>query len=312
MLSSGIGLIQSFESLCSGEKNEEQLAQLKYITLQIKQGKPLHAAFFNSKLVPVFDIPLIEAGEKSGTLTKIFSLLSQNYNQAAEAEKNIRKGLTKPFWIFTLALFVPNFPKVFTGQISGTVYLTTNGVLIGIILGTTFIGYKLFMKSYFDIELAKKRHQILCGLPFFRNLAKLSAVEKFITSLAMMLEAGIPIIDAIGLAGKTSADRGVSGAAKRISLSLKSGKPLPASFRTEYVFNTDIQNSILIGNESGKLPEMLERSAGRLKKQVSDSIERMSKVIPQVVYWFVVFYVAATIIGIYLVNLKELSKMLGE
>ena len=312
MLNSGVGLIQSFESLSSGEKDEEKKAKLKYISQQIKQGKPLHAAFFSSKLVPVFDIPLIEAGEKSGTLTKIFDILSKNYNRAAEAEMNIRKGLTKPFWMFTIALFVPNFPKVFTGQISGPQYLATNGIILGIVLGSTVFGYKFFMKSYFDIELARTRHQILSSLPYFHGLAKLTAVEKFISSLSMMLDAGIPIFETIGLAGKTSADTEIFEAAKRITSALKTGKPLPASFRSESIFNSDIQNSILIGNESGKLPEMLDRSANKLKKQVSDSIEKMSKVVPQVIYWFVVLYIAVTIIGIYMTNLKELSKMLGE
>jgi type II secretory pathway component PulF len=311
MQSAGVGLVSFFQSLRDSEKNPERKRVLHLISENIKKGRPLASTLKHSGLLPVFDIPIIESGEKSGTLTRSCDILSKNYELSAEAAKNIKAGLVKPFFVFAAALFLPPFPNLFLGKITLKVYLIQSLVPLGIAVFIFSLIYRLFMASYFSLEAAKLRHKILVSIPFVRNIAKKMVLEKFCSSLAIMLEAGLPLYDALNLAGQTSADPELSLAAQRIIKQSQSGVPLPRAFRSEQIFSDDIQNSITLGNEGGKIPAFLERSAQGLKKDINRGIEKISKAIPAIIYWVVVLYVAWTIIGFYMDRIKMLNEVIS-
>jgi type II secretory pathway component PulF len=311
MQSAGVGLVSFFQSLRDSEKNEDRKRIFNLIAENLKKGRPLASTLKNSGLLPVFDIPIIEGGEKSGTLTRSCDILAKNYEISAEAAKTVRGGLLKPFFVFAAALFLPSFPDLFLGKITLAAYLTKS---LGILAVVTFIFwflYKLFMASYFSLEAARTRHRIMLLIPFVRDVAKKMALEKFCSSLSIMLEAGLPITDAISMAGQASAETEISMASQRIVKKIKAGEPLPRTFKSEKIFTDDIQNTITLGNESGKIPAFLDRSAQSLKKDINRGIEKISKAIPAIIYWIVVLYVAWTIVGFYTDRMKSLNDVIG-
>ena len=166
------------------------------------------------------------------------------------------------------------------------------------------------MRSYFNIKLARIRHNIFVKLPFIGTLTKTMALEKFTSALALMLESGLPIFEALNHAGKSSADINIFNASQRIIQKINSEKTLPQAFQTESVFSDAIKNSILLGTESGKIPGFLQRTSLAIKTEIFDSIEKISKAIPVIIYWFVTFYIAFVIIGTYVDHINELNKVL--
>ncbi|MGZ3691406.1 MAG: type II secretion system F family protein [Pseudobdellovibrio sp.] len=312
MLQAGVSMDSTFESILKSSRNPEVQPKINYIIRQIKKGEPLTPALKNSKLVPVFDIPVINAGEKSGNLTHVFNILSKNYQQAADSEKNIRSGLMTPFFTFGAALFLPSFPDLFTGKITLAHYLLKNLGILGIILAAAYVGYQHFMNSYYDLDKARLRHKILSALPYFDQLSRKISLEKFCSSLALMLEAGIPVFEALHLAGQTSADDQLDIAAQRIVVELKKGRNLSSAFQNEKIFSDDIVSSVALGAESGKLPHFLGRSAQQLKTQVSQSIEKVSKAIPKIIYWAVMLYVAWTIVQFYTARINTLNEIIDS
>ncbi len=311
MLDSGVGLIQFIEATQRAEKNSERKKIYTFILIELKKGRSLHSTLRRTDLLPVFDLPIIESGEKSGKLPYIFNILSQNYARSAQAEKKIKAGLTVPFLMFIVSLFVPKFPKLFLGQITLNEYLFTNFSIILFVLFIYFFLYKIFMRSYFDIALARQRHQIFLYLPFLRGITQKMALEKFAASLALMLDAGLPLLEALSLSGQTSPEYQINLACRRIIAEIKSSRSMTNAFQMESIFNDDIINSITMGSESGKLPTFLQRSAELLQVQITTSIEKVSKAIPVLIYWFVVLYVAWSILSLYISNIAMLSKTLS-
>lgn len=311
MLNAGVGIQKQIETMRSSERDDHRKRQLTHILDQIRQGKSLTHAFKKTQLVPVFDLPLIETGEKSGQLPRVCEILSKGYQLNADSEKKIRRGLNYPFFLFAASVFVPNFPKLFLGTISLPQYLLTCFGTIGVAVVIALVIYNFLMRSYFDLELAKLKYNIFTKIPLLHYIANRSAQEKFCRSLAMMLHAGLPILEALSLAGQTSPDREITMASRRIIAEIKAGRDLPQSFRGESVFNDDIQNSIMIGAESGNIPELLERSADMLKKNVDEAIDKITFILPQVIYWIALLGVAINIISLYAGSVMTLSNMMS-
>lgn len=310
MNNAGVSLVSVFETLISAERNPDQNNKIQKIFAHIKMGKPLAYAFTQTNLIPVFDIPIIHSGEKTGNISHVFEVLSKNYEQSSLAEKTIRAGLIKPFFTFAVALFLPSLPDLAANKITFAGYFLRTFGILGAVLVVSYCLYKLFMRSYFDIRLARTRHAFFVKLPFLGNLTKKMALEKFISGLALMLEAGLPIFEALDNAGRNSADIQVFEASQRMISSLKSEKTLPHSFKAESVFTDDIKNSVLLGSESGKLPGFLQRNGQALRTEIFDTIDKISKAIPVIMYWVVTLYVAFVIISSYVGRLNDLNKAL--
>lgn len=311
MLNSGVGLIQFFESIQKSEKKVERKKKLAFIVLELKKGKTLHATLARTDLLPVFDLPVIESGEKSGKLPYVFDILSRNYTQSARAEQAVKAGLPQPFFMFVIALFVPKAPQLFTGQLTMQSYLITNFSVIIAVLLIYYAINRVFMMSYYNIEVARARHKAFLYIPFLRSLTQKMALERFAASMALMLDAGLPILEALSLAGKTSPEQDITMASRRIIAEIKSSRSMVRAFQMESVFSEDLVNGISMGSESGKLPEFLNRTAELLKAEITGRIERVSKALPVMIYWFVVFYTAWTILQIYISNVKALNETIN-
>lgn len=311
MQSAGIGLVDFFQTIANSEKNDDRKKKLRFVVENLKKGRPLASTIKQAGLLPVYDIPLIESGEKSGTLTRVCDILAKNYQVSAEALKHVINGLKKPLFTFAAALFIPPFPELFTEKITLKQYLFRGFGSLGLVLLIFYIMYRLFMDSFFNLQAARLRHKILLFIPFVRSLAQKSVLETFCSSLSIMLEAGLPIYDALLLAGQTSAEPEISMAIQRIVKSSKAGMPLPNAFRQEAIFTEDIKNSITLGSASGKIPMFLDRSARSLKKDVDLKFDSLMKAIPVTIYWIVVFYVVWVLVGFYITRMATLDQIMS-
>lgn len=311
MQSAGVGLVDFFQTQTNSEKNDDRKKQLRFVVENLKKGRPLASTLKQTGLLPVYDIPLIESGEKSGTLTRVCDILTKNYQASAEALKHVMNGLKKPLFTFAAALFIPPFPDLFMEKITLKQYLVRGFGMLGIVLFIFFIAYRLFMDSFFNLQAARLRHKILLFIPFVRSLAKKSVLEKYCSSLSIMLEAGLPIYDALLLAGQTSAEPEISSASQRIVKASKAGTPLPQAFQQEQVFTEDIKSSIALGTASGKIPKFLERSSMNLKKEVDLEFNNITKAIPPIIYWIVVLYVLWVIVGFYIARMTMLDQIVS-
>lgn len=310
MLHAGIGIIPFFETMRTSEKNSVQKNKLSYIIENLKKGESLTSSLQKSFLIPVFDLPVIEAGEKSGELVKIFKNLSKEYDLAAVTETTVRGALVYPFILFGFALLIPSAPAMLLGEISLFRYVSTIGLTLAVVVALANYIFSLFLKSYYSISIAKQRHTLFSKIPFLRNLSYIISLEKFCSSLELMLEAGIPIFEALKLAGQTSPNDDINLACRRIVGEAKAGKSLALAFKMESVFPHDIVNSITLGHESGEIPAMLRKSAEMLRTDINRDIGVLSKTLPLIIHGLVMAYVAYTILSLYVGNLRELSKML--
>lgn len=306
----GVSLISFFESLRATTKDSSQKNKITIILNQLRKGTALHESLRLSGFVPLFDLPIIEASEKSGKMVPITKMLSGRYDLSATTDKEIRSGLYLPFVLASATIFLPEFPRVFLGELTMKAYMLKNTTIMAGLATVIYLIREMFMRSYYDFSLARFKHSLFKKIPFLSTLMMNVAKENFCTALEIMLESGISIFDALKLAANTSADQEIAMASRRMIGQLKSGKTIPQAFMTESVFGTDLQRAIITGWESGELPATLRQQSEVLRKEISGAIAVLSKTVPMILYWISMLYAAGTIFNLHLGNMKTLMKML--
>ncbi|AGH96605.1 type II secretion system F family protein [Pseudobdellovibrio exovorus] len=309
-LHAGISLISFFENLRATTKDSSQKSKISLILTQLRKGTTLHESLQLSGFVPLFDLPVLEAAERSGSMVSITKLLSARYDLSATTDKDIRSGLYLPFLLTSAAIFLPEFPRVFLGELTMKAYFIKNMAIVAGLATVIYFIRDLFMRSYYDFALARFKHNLFKKIPFLNSLIMNVAKENFCTSLEIMLESGIPIFDALRLAANTSADPDIASASHRMVGELKAGKTIPQAFLTESIFGVDLQRAIITGWESGELPATLRQQAEMLRKDIGRSIAVLSKTVPMILYWISMLYAAGTIFNLHLGNMKTLMQML--
>jgi type IV pilus assembly protein PilC len=308
----GLTYLKAFEGFKRTEKDPDQIYKIQFMISHIQKNRPLSDGFKFIKYVPAFDIPLIKAAEASGRLVEVFKILSKKYADAVVAEKEIRGQLIQPFITFIVALFVPSFPDLFTNKISLAVYLRNSlGILI-LVCAAIYTLYRSWMKSFYDLAMARKLYSFFSHVPFFKGLNQKIALHKFASGLGMMLDSGMDLFDSLKQASQCSGDPQLASAIEKFIPMLKQGADLTKAFQTVNYFPGEFVNAVSLGNDSGKLPEFLRNYSQQLQDEIDMKVKVLTKVVPIIIYIVVTVYVASIILKFYTGHLNEVMDVIKD
>ncbi len=308
----GINYLKSFENFKKNEPDKDKAYKMQFMIEHLRKNRKLSDGFRHIKYVPVFDIPLIRAAEESGKLTDVFKTLSQKYEGTAAAQKEVMGRMIQPCLTLLVALFVPSFPELFANKITLGAYLRHNLGALAVIGGLFYGFYYVWIKSYFEIEMALRFHQILSSLPFFRGMAKKIALEKFSSALAMMLDSGLDLFESLTQAAICSADPRIKNSVNQFIPLIRSGVDIAQVFQTTGYFPPDFINALSMGADSGKLPEFLKRYGEVLKGEIDSAIKVITKVLPLVMYACVVAYSISIVLKMYEGHINDINQILTD
>ncbi len=308
----GITYLKTFETFKKNEHNADKAYKLQFLIEHLRKNRRLSEGLKFIKFVPVFDIPLIKAAEDSGKMGEVFKTLSAKYAEAAAAEKEIRGRMIQPVLTLVVALFVPSFPELFANKITLASYLKHNlGALIAL-FGSFYGLYYLWKKSFFELEMAIRLHKLLSFLPFFRGFGKKIALEKFSGALAMMLDSGMDLFESLTQSALCSADPIIKKSVDQFIPMIRRGVDITKVFQSDNYFPPDLINAISMGADSGKLPEFLRRYSEVLKAEIDVAIKVIAKIIPMVMYAFVLVYSLSIVLRMYQGHINDINEVLKE
>ncbi len=309
LYSAGIDVASTVESLKTSEKNVERNYSLQLVALNLKNGRSLYQSLKNTQYVPVYDLPIVKAAEDSGRIVDIFNNLAKKHLDTSESVKQIRQSLIKPFFTLAVALMFPGVPDLFSQKITVALYLKNSLGILFLISVAFYLVYSYWTQSFFDIKKARKLHRVLILVPLFSSLSARTAIEKFSSSLAMMLESSIDFFEALRQAGQCSANPNIQSAVNRIVPKIQSGIDLKIAFKAERIFPDELTTAVALGSQSGKLPEFLNRYSSGLRVQNERTVQTTVKFFPIILYWLVVIQIAFSIVTFYRGYLDELLKI---
>lgn len=325
LIGAGLPLAQSLHTVLEQTTNKQLQSIVQDITVSVESGKTLSESF--SKHPEVFDavfLALIGAGESSGTLDESLQRIANQQEKDAAIMSKIKGALTYPIIvlvvIFGVVLFmlftvVPQVEKLYidlkrdlplpTQIMVNTANFLLNFWWLVIIIGGIAI---YFLIQYLKTDAGTKmKDTAKLNIPLFGTMFRKLYMARFTRTGQTLLTTGVSMLDMMKLTSKAVNNVVIAKGITNASEKVKGGKALSVAIQPEEYFLPLVPNMIKIGEQSGKISEMMGKTAQVFEDELDEQIRTISTAIEPILMVFLAVMaggmVAAVLLPIYsLVN----------
>lgn len=326
LVSSGMGVNTSLRILHKNTQDKASKKILYSMLSSVESGSSLSQAMQDHNFLPDFLISLIRIGEESGNLADKIKRTVISLDKDQRRRSQLRSALFYPVFVLTLVIglgigvstfILPRIGQVFSNMNVKLPAMTRILIQIGefmskywyiiipLILGTLVLSILLL----FVFPATRKSGQwLLFHLPVFNDLIVKTEVSRFAYNLAMLLNSGIPITKALLSLSKIHDYYMYKNYTQFLANYIQSGKSFHNIFdvnkkKTNSILPFAAQEIITAGEESGKLPEVLEQLGERYEQeseQIAKNIAVLLEPALLIIVWVgVVFLAVAILLPIY-------------
>ncbi len=242
--------------------------------------------------IPHYYSSLVKVGEASGSLGSIFSQLATFIEHSEDIKSRIRSALVYPILLLVLsiaaiiliaAFLIPGLAPIFENSkadvpffISASLWVQNNAEIIWPISLATLVMLILVITIGFRSPQAKmKVDALLLRVPVIGKLIQDNENGKIVRALAMLLSNGMPLLQALNITKNVTGNHAFSFAMQQAAGKLKEGRSLYDTFSQTGVFTDIALRLVRIGEQSGKLDDMLFHCARILESQTQRKINRI-------------------------------------
>ncbi|MBX2839814.1 MAG: type II secretion system F family protein [Gammaproteobacteria bacterium] len=295
LLDAGVDVSTSLSILAEETKREELKNVLSDLRINIESGVPLDEAMATHPSLFAPEIcNLIRAGSYSGNLVEACTDVAEHVEWVDHLMADVKQATTYPVIIILAVLglillmflfVVPQFAEIFE-SLNLELPLVTKGVLaVGaftvsywwlIIIGVIalIVAIRVLPGMYASVGMMVDRAKL--KTPLFGSLILQLCQSRFSHNLALMLRAGVPIVDALQLLAGVVGNRVVAQAVREARFAVTEGRTMSDGLsRHSHVFTPMVMRMIVIGEESGKLEHCLNKISLRLDSEIPRQIKRL-------------------------------------
>jgi type IV pilus assembly protein PilC len=320
MMKAGVPLVQSFDIVAGGVDNPAMKALIKNIANEVSGGNSFAAAV-SAQPKEYFDelfCNLIAAGEQSGSLETMLDRLA-TYKEKSEALKaKIKSAMNYPISVLVIAGIVtvillikviPQFESMFSSfggelpaftqmVVQASEFMQAWWVVIMIGIGFTYAGYKQIHKTSQAFRDGQER--LTLKMPVIGDIIDKSCVARFARTLSTTFAAGVPLVDALDSASGAAGNVVYKDAILKIKSEVSGGTQLNYAMRQANVFPSMVVQMVSIGEESGALDAMLDKSATYYEEMVDNAVDGLTSMIEPIIMAFLGIVVGGMMIAMYL------------
>jgi Type II secretory pathway, component PulF len=297
LLEAGIPLLQALEIMTSHEENLTfEQEQWKHVKERVEAGSDLSEALALLNPSPnMFVFSMIKAGEYTGTLGKVLNEVSDELDQELIYHKKIKSVLAYPLLLFFAAVIVlfvlsvwvlPMYEGLFTSMGVKTPFLTrvifAAGRYIPLLVWSSFalfIGGLLVMKYRVSKGWRIGLNRLLELLPLLSKIYLLQDLVQFSRILARLIDAGIPLLDALRLTSGTLRSQEMLNLTNKLLLNVRQGKRMAPLLRASRIFPREGAEMISVAEESGQLDRILHYVTLMFRRELEDQLNQITRLI---------------------------------
>lgn len=302
LLRSGVKIDRSLAILAKGKSNTASGKLLADLSQAVKRGESLAEALSQH---PHFDnlyVNLVRMGEASGELASVFAGLARDLKFRKELKAKIVQAMTYPLVIFCVCLLAIVFVFNFIVPQMGSLFEQNADLPVY----TAFLlAASQWMQSYqwwflsivvlgvAAIKLLLQRGQLdsvlddaLIRLPVFRNAICQIERIRFNTSMALMLDAGVKLDNALELASGTIKNSHLRQTTLTARGKIKRGVSLTAALSNNPLYPDFYLSLLEVGEESGQLSLVFEEIASRSRNDFGNWTNRLTSLLEPLMILF--------------------------
>lgn len=297
MVSSGIPVLESLRAI-AGQKIDKRLKRaVSGVAEAVVRGKGLSTAFAEVRpRFPRLMVSMVEAGEAGGILEEVLERLALHFEREHGVRRKIAMAMIYPALVSVVAVgvvvllvtvVVPNFTILF-GQIGAALPLPTRALIaLSRFLGTNwisvFLGIVVLTVAVTGFSRTTSGHytmsRAMTHIPVFGDLVVKIALMRFTRTLGSLLKSGIDILEALGVVREAVANPVFARAVDMARQAVTEGESLGHSLRRTRLFPAMVTEMVDVGEESGRLPEMLDKVATFYEREIERKTDQLSALI---------------------------------
>ncbi|MFV0485076.1 MAG: type II secretion system F family protein [Candidatus Saccharimonadales bacterium] len=297
LIGAGLPLANSLRTVSEQTQNKAMRAIIEEILADVEAGKSLGDAF--AKHPDIFDkvyLSLVRAGEVSGTLDESLKRIAYQQEKDAAMMSKIRGAMTYPLIVlvvivavivFMMVTVVPQveglyedlgeeLPALTAFLVAMAAFMTQFWWLIAIFFVGLGWGFMQFRKTKTGISFFAT---FKLNVPMFKGLFQRLYMARFARTAQILLATGVPMLDTLRIAGdamnNVTVQKSIDEAAERV----QAGKQLSDSLKGKDYILPLVPQMASIGEQSGKIDEMLGKAAQVYEDELDEQIKAISTMI---------------------------------
>lgn len=314
----GVPIIRALYSLVESTRNKALSGALSDIATALESGLTMgqameqHPKIFNNLFLNV-----IKLGESTGSLDQGFLQISEYLIREKETQSRIKSAFQYPTMVIvaiSLAMMVvnvyviPAFKGVFSKMGAELPWQTQMLINISdftvnywpyIIVSLVLTFYSL-SKYFATEEGALNKDRLVLKIPGIGSIIQRASMERFARSFAMILSAGIPIIQGITIVSGAVGNLYIGSKLDKMRIGIEKGDSISRMAMSVDLFTPLVVQMIMVGEETGDIASMLLEAADFYESEVDAELKNLASVIEPFLLIIVGIMVLVLALGIFL------------
>jgi type IV pilus assembly protein PilC len=319
MLAAGLPILQAIDVIEHDQENLTMRSLLLHLRSNIAGGQTLTESFrkYPNHFSNLY-CSLISAGEKSGTLDKILNRLATYLEKTDTIKRKVKKALIYPIAIIVVSIIVsaillifvvPQFQTIFTSFGAQLPYFTrvvvglSDGlrsywwVFLAVIVGVIF-GLRYMIRH--NENFSERVDRFKLKLPVVGVLIQKGIIARYTRTLAITIEAGMPIVEAMRSMADVMDNRIYRKAVLQIANDLVNGHQLNIAMHSTKLFPNMAVQMIAVGEASGMLGDMLNKLADYYEEDVGHIVDNLSNLLEPLIMVLLGVIIGGFVVAMYL------------
>lgn len=297
LIGAGLPLSQSLHTVLEQTENKKLQEVIGEIVASVEGGKSLTDSF--GKFPEVFNkvfLALISAGEASGTLDESLKRVAAQQEKDAATASRIKGALTYPIivlvvifgvMVFMLLTVVPQVEKLYHDLGKSLPFLTqmmvssANFVIhFWWIMLIVVVAVVYFLLQYLKTPNGVKfKDTMKLNVPIFGPMYRKLYMARFTRTGQTLLATGVAMLDMLRISSEAVNNTVIAKSIDRAAEKVKGGKALSTALQPEEYILTMVPQMIKIGEQSGKIDEMMGKTAQVYEDELDEQIKSISTAI---------------------------------
>ncbi|MBP5656757.1 type II secretion system F family protein [Candidatus Saccharibacteria bacterium] len=328
LVGAGLPIAQALRTVSEQTDNKSMKAIIEEILADIEAGRALSVAF--EKHPDVFDkvyLSLIKAGETSGTLDQSLRRIADQEEKDQRMLSKIKSAMAMPLitlfviivvFIYMMLEVVPHVESLYNDLGEELPVLTV--IMVGIkdfllnfwwlalIIVAVFVAF--FMQWRKTDGGIRSMALLKLNVPMFNGLFRILYMARFSRISQILLSTGVAVLDTMNIAGESTANVVVQENVNKAAEKVQSGRTMSDALKDQEYIMPLVYQMAAIGEQSGKMDEMLGKAAQVFEDELDEKIATISAMIEPLMM-IMLAIVAGLLVGGVLFPIYSLVNSIG-
>ena len=319
LVDSGLPLVRGLRILQKQTKNPTLKDTLGQMTEAVEGGSNFSEALAqHPKIFDNLYVNMARAGEAGGVLEQVLNRLAEFLEKAERIKQKVKGAMTYPIVVLCAALgitgflmvtVIPKFETIFKDLMGNKGMPPLTQFVINIANNfrsnaLIFVGGIVLI--VFIVRLLGKTPRgryaldwVKIKIPVFGDLALKGSIARSTRTLGTLMASGVPVLQALNIVRDTAGNSCVAKAYQDIHENVKEGESMTAPMEASGIFPGMVVSMVDVGEETGALPDMLNRIATTYDEEVDTAVDAMTSIIEPLLIIFLALIVGTIVIAMF-------------